>query len=47
MTRVIAHLTDKQKPNGRTNRHKEIKSYNTLAFIPIMGQIPIKRHKQP
>ena len=34
MTRVTAHLIDKQKRNRWTNGQKNIKSYNTLAFIP-------------
>ena len=34
MTWEIAHLTDKQKRNGLTNKQKDIKFYNTPAFIP-------------
>ena len=36
MTLVTTHLTDKQKRNEWTNRHKDIKSYNAPTFIPIM-----------
>ena len=34
MTRETTHLINKQKHNERTNRQKDIKSYNTLEFIP-------------
>ena len=34
MTRVAAHLTDKQKRNIQINGQKNIKSYNTPTFIP-------------
>lgn len=34
MTRVVVHLTDKQKRNRQTNEQKNIKSYNAPAFIP-------------